>query len=213
MTFDTYANLQTEILAKLVRTADTDAIARCPSWITLAEDEMRMALSRLTVRQGELTNAAYSIAAEFNNLPTDFFRMRSNPLITSVSPDVSLNYVTPTQADLWDPNTNAGTPRFWTIQSNQLRVFPPPSTTFTASLRYFSLPSLSVSSTTNWLLTAHPKLYFKSALVEAYDYYDDAEAREMAQADRDRMLSAIYTSDGSDQQGTRMKIRVDNGTP
>lgn len=213
MSFDTYANLQVEILAKLNRASDTDAVTRCPSWITLAEDEMRMALTRLMVRQGEVVDTAFSISSEYTALPTGFFRMRSNPVLTSNTPVKILDYVAPTVADRWDPYASANTPALWTIQQNKLRVFPPPNTTYTAKLTYFSLPSLSVSNTSNWLLTAHPKIYFKAALAEAYDYYDDAEARDTAQADRDRMLSAIYTSDGSDQQGTRLRMRPDGGTP
>jgi hypothetical protein len=71
---------------------------------------------------------------------------------------------------------------------------------------------LSNSNTTNWLLTAHPKLYYIAALAEAYAYYDDGDKWMAAQQDRDRLLSAIYTSDGSDQQGVNMRVRVDNGT-
>lgn len=213
MSFDTYANLQVEILAKLNRASDTDAVTRCPSWIALAEDEMRMALTRLMVRQGEAVDNNYTITDEYTDLPSGFFRMRSNPVLTSVSPVQILDYVAPTVADKWDPYQSAAKPRLWTIQNNQLRVSPPPDASYTATLSYFSLPSLSASLSSNWLLAAHPKLYFKAALAEAYDYYDDDIARDAAQADRDRMLSAIYTSDGVDQQGTRLRIRVDGRTP
>lgn len=213
MSFDTYANLQTEILAKLNRVNDSDAVTRCPGWITLAEDELRMALTRLMVRQGETLDTNFSISSEYTALPSGYYRMRSNPVLTSVSPVQSLEYVTPTVADTWDPYQSADKPKMWTIQNNQLRVAPPPDTTYTAKLSYFALPSLSVSQTSNWLLAAHPKLYFKAALVEAYDYYDNELARGAAESERDRMLSAVYTSDGSDQQGTRMRIRVNGSTP
>lgn len=211
MSFDTYANLQSEILAKLNRASDTDAATRCVGWITLAEDEMRMALNRLMVRQGETRKTDYSISSETNTLPTDFIRMRSNPVLTSVTPVRTLDYMTPTQMDKLDPYAAADTPRVWTLQGNMLRVFPTPSTTFTATLNYYSLPSLSVSNTSNWMLVAHPKLYFKAALAEAYDYYDNAEDREAAAMERDRMLTAISIADSSDQQGTRLIIRTDGG--
>jgi hypothetical protein len=212
MTFDTFANLQTEILAKLNRAGDSDAVARCPSWITLAEDEMRMALTRLTVRQGETTDIAYSITSEYNTLPTGFLRGR-NIVITSSNPTQPLTYATPKQADEWDTGLTSGLPTRWTIQNNQLRVNRPPDTTYTASFTYYALVGLSVSNTSNWLLSAHPKLYFKAALAEAYDYYENAEGREAAYADRDRMLSAIYTSDGSDQQLVGGRMRPAGTTP
>jgi hypothetical protein len=212
MSFDTYANLQTEILAKLNRASDTDAVTRCVSWITLAEDEMRMALTRLMVRQGETKDAAFSISAEYTTLPTGFYRAR-NITITSVTPVINLEYLPPSEFDKLNPYADARRPKYYTIQGNQLRVSPTPDTTYTATFTYYALPSLSVSQTSNWLLAAHPKLYYVAALAEAYGYYDDGEKWMAAQADRDRILSAIYTSDGSDQQGVNMRIRLDNGNP
>ena len=213
MSFDTYANLQLEILAKLNRASDTDAVTRCPSWITLAEDEMRLALNRLLARQGETVNTAFTISSEYTALPSGFYRMRSNPVITSVNPKQVLDYTPPTVAEQWDPAMSAAKPTRWTIQGNQLRVSPAPDASYTATLAYFALPSLSVSNTSNWLLAAHPKIYFKAALAEAYDYYENYDAKNDAQADRDRLFDAIYTSDGVDQQGTRMRARPDGRTP
>lgn len=212
MTFDNYTNLQVEILAKLNRAMDTDAVTRCPSWITLAEDEMRLALNRIVARQGETKDSAFAITTEYTTLPTGFFRMRANPVLNG-SPVQVLDYTPPTVADRWDPFASAAKPKLWTIQNNQLRVSPPPDTSYTAVLSYFALPSLGVSQATNWMLTAHPKLYFKAALAEAYDYYENSTERDAAQADRDRMLSAVYTSDGVDQQGTRMRMRPDGCNP
>lgn len=211
MSFDTYANLQAEILAKINRAGDSDAVTRCPSWITLAEDEMRMALTRLMVRQGETKDSTFAISSEYTALPSGFFRIRNIKI--NGSPTQNLDYVTPEVADNWDVYGDQNKPRLYTIQNNQLRVYPAPDTPYTATFTYFALPSLSVANTTNWLLTAHPKIYFKSALAEAYDYYDNDNARDLAQSDRDRMFDAIYKSDGSDQQGANLKTRVDGATP
>lgn len=212
MSFDTYANLQAEILAKLVRANDTDAVTRAPSWITLAEDEMRLGLGRLKVRQGETVDSNFSIASEFTALPAGYFNTREI-LITSVSPNVQLKYAPPQVSNAWDPYASADTPKFWTIQGNQLRVYPAPNTTYTARFTYYALQNLSNTNTSNWLLAAHPKIYFKAALAEAYDYYDDAENRDAAMMDRERLLNALYTSDGSDQQGTTVQIRVHGACP
>lgn len=212
MAFDTYANLQLEILAKLNRAGDTDAVARCVSWITLAENEIRASLNRLMARQGETRDPAFSIAAEYTALPAGFYRGRQI-LLTSVNPRVILDYVPPSVADSWDMYASANTPRLWTIQGGQLRVFPTPNTTYTATFTYWALPSLSGSQTSNWLLAAHPKLYFKAALCEAYDYYDDAENKQSAIADREMLLDKINLADSSDQQGTRLKVRVNGATP
>jgi hypothetical protein len=208
---DTYANLQTAVLAWLNRAGDSDAAVRCPDWITLAEDELRMALNRLTVRQGEVVNAAFAISAEYTALPAGFTRLRAIKI--NANPDRPLDYVPPQVADRWGKLETASTPRLYTIQNNQLRVFPQPDTAYTATITYFALPSLSVSNTSNWLLAAHPKLYLSAALAEAFGYYDDSAKYMGASAERDRMLTAIATVDGSDKQGSSMRMRVDSGTP
>ena len=211
MSFDTYANLQTEILAKINRT-DTDAVTRCPSWIKLAEDEIRLSLNRLMVRQGETRKTDYTISSEFTALPDDFYRVRS-VVITTSNPKVVLDYATPSQADNWNPYSVTSVPRYWTIQGNQLRVYPSPDASYTATLTYYSLPALSSTNTTNWLLTSHPKIYFKGALVEAYDYYENYDARALAISDREMLLDNLNMADGSDQQGSNMRMRVSGGNP
>lgn len=211
MSLDTYANLQTEILTKLVRQNDTDAQVRVLTWISLAEDEMRMAFNRLKVRFGEIKDPAFAITAEYTPLPTGFYSFRTIKLNTS--PVQVLDYVAPEVADRWDDNATPGQPQLRSIQGNQLRVFPPPDASYTATAFYYALTALSGSNTSNWLLAAHPKLYYKAALAEAYDYYEDDEGYQAASADRDRMLSAISTSDSSDQQGSGMRMRVNGATP
>ena len=210
MSLDTYTGLQAAILAKLMRTNDADAIARIPDWITMAENELRMALTRLTLRQGEVVNSSYVIAGEYNALPTGFLRQR-NLKITSPSV-MQLDYIAPETADSWSIE-QAALPRLYTIQGNQLRVFPVPDVTYTATFTFYSLTPLSVTNTTNWLLTAHPKLYFVATLAEAFAYYEKEDGLQIAISERERMLSAIYTSDGADQQGSNMRIRVRGNTP
>lgn len=213
MAFDNYINFQEEILAKLNRLNDGEAVLRVPSWITLAENQLRMGLNKLMIRQGETNNQTFSIAAEYTALPTGFLRFRSPPRLTSVSPTASLEYVPPSVADNWDTSAPAGQPKLYTIQGNQLRVFPTPSTTYTATANYYALTPLSLSAPTNWLLTAHPLLYFRAVLAQAYDFYDDAENYTRAVGEREQMLSDISTADGSDQQGSRMRMKNDGGTP
>ena len=211
MALDTYTNLQASILAWLNRVSDADAATRCPDWITLAEDEMRMALNRLMVRQGEVNNATFAINSEYTALPSGFYRFRSIKI--NSTPIQPLEYVSPQLADRWDSLATPNLPRLYTIQNNQLRVFPPPDAAYTATITYYALPSLSVSNASNWMLAAHPKLYLKAALAEAYDYYENNDKFAQNTQERERMISALSTSDSSDQQGTAMRIRTDNGSP
>ena len=207
MPFDTYSALQTTILNRINRASDSEAITACPDWITLAEDEMRMALNRLTVRQGETTDPAFIISSEYTALPTGFYRPRALKLNTD--PIQFLDWVAPNAADRWDTGSAPSMPKYFTLQGGSLRVFPVPDAAYTATFTYYALPSLSVSNPTNWMLQAHPKLYLVAAVAEAAAHYENADLAQLYEAKRDDMLSRIYTSDGSDQQGSAMRMRTD----
>jgi hypothetical protein len=207
MPFDTYANLQTAILNRINRASDSEAITVCPDWITLAEDEMRMALNRLTVRQGETTDPAFVISSEYTTLPAGFYRQRAIKLNTN--PIQFLDWTPPNVADRWDTGSAPSKPKLFTLQGGSLRVFPIPDAAYTAQFTYYALPSLSNSNPSNWLLAAHPKLYLVAAVAEAAAHYENAELAQLYEAKRDQMFSAIYTSDGSDQQGSAMRMRTD----
>lgn len=212
MPFDNYANLQASVLAYLNRSTDADAVVRCPDWITLAEDVFRMSLSDLKVRQGETQNASFAISTEYTALPADWYATRT--IVLNTAPIQGLSYVTPVVADNWDIYATPGRPKLYTIQNKQLRVFPAPDIAYTAKFTYFSLPSLTTLSPTNWLLTAHPRLYLFAALAEAHAYYSSLENYSAFSSERERMLDNIYTSDGSDKQGgNAMRMRVSTGTP
>lgn len=210
MALATYADLQATVLGFINRASDADAIARCPDWITLAEDEMRMALNRLMVRQGETVNNAFAIASEYTTLPAGFYRMRVAPKLNLAYP-APLQYVAPSRMDNYASGI-ANTPRFYTVEGNQLRVNPAPDIGYTATIDFYGLTPLSAG--VNWLYAAHPKLYLMATIAEAKFYYTDMDGYNAAQQDRDRMFSAIYTSDGSDQQAVGpLRIRTDTRNP
>jgi hypothetical protein len=211
MALDTYAHLQTYILGRINRSLDTDAATAVIDWIALAEDELRLAARRLQLRQGETVNAAFTISAEYTALPSGFYRQRS--LLLTGAPNVELDFVPPNVSDRWGLNANADKPVAYTVQGNQIRVTPPPDTSYAGIFTYFGLPSLSNSNTTNWLLTAHPKIYVAATLAEAYAYYGNDTKQAKAESDRERLLFAAYESDGSDQMGSNQRMQSDGGCP
>ena len=212
MAFGTYGQLQEEVLAKLNRANDGEAVLRCASWVTLAEDGLRMRFSRMKSRQGETRNSAYVISSEFTNLPDGFIRMRSAPVL-QLTPTRVLEYAPPNSIDHWDKHNSNGIPSKYTVQGNQLRVNPPPDISYTAEIGFYTLPALSVTSPTNWLLTAHPRLYFKAVLTEAYDFYEDAANYDKTLLEVNAMIEEIDATDGAEVEGPRVRIRVSGATP
>lgn len=206
-----YATLQTAILNWLGRSSDTDAVARVPEWIQLAEDEMRLNMNRLMLRQGETKDTSFTISAEYTALPSGFIRQRY--LRLEGNPPTPLDYIDPQTVERYTLLTSTTEkPQLFTIQGNQLRVIPKPDTTYTCTFGYWTLPNLSVTDP-NWLLTAHPKIYLKASLAEAYNYYSDEDSEIKERADVMRMLDQLQTVDGSDAQGSALKMRTDGGTP
>lgn len=207
-----YASLQTAVLSRINRANDSEAILNCPLWVQLAEDELRMVMSRMQIRQAETKEDAYSISTEYTTLPTGFISVREIRLATS--PPKELDYIPPQSVDRYKNLTGSvGTPDFYTIQGNKLRVISPPDSTYTASFTYYSLPSLSVSATTNWLLDTHPKVYYKAVLSEAYDFYEAYDKKTVQLQDVDRMLTELEITEEQGAAASGLRQRVDSGCP
>lgn len=207
MPITTYSELQTAALRWLVRESDTDAIARCPDWISLAEDLLRQDMSELRLRQGEVRSQNSTFSAEYTALPSDFIMMRQIRLESD--PVTSLEYMTPDQMDRQYAANMTSRPRTFCIQGNSIRVAPAPDRTYTATLTYYALPALSVSNTTNWLLTLTPRLYLYSTLIEAAMYYRDDDLRKQLLAEREMMLNKLQTTSGADEQSGPVRVRSD----
>jgi hypothetical protein len=73
-----------------------------------------------------------------------------------------------------DRSDLAGPPTNYAITAGQIELLPTPDETYSASLVYYSrIPALSVSNTTNWLLTEAPDTYLYGSLVHAAPYLKD----------------------------------------
>lgn len=203
MPFTNYTELQTAVLGRLLRSADSEAVALCPDWITLAEDEIRLGIAKKDLRQGETVNASFSITTALTALPTGYIRYRSLKL----SNGKQLEWRPLSEIDRWE-NVPAGIPQEFTIQGNQIRVLPAPDGTYTATMSYFSLPPLSVGSPTNWLLTAHPKLYFVATVAEAAAHYENAELAQAYEFKRQDLIDRIFEADSVQQQGNSLRVKV-----
>jgi len=207
-----YATLQTSVLAWINRTNDADAVSVCPLWVQMAENELRMAMSRMMVRYGEVRDPAFSISSEYTNLPDGFIRARLLRLEGNTPRE--LEYMPPQAIErLTLLTSGADKPKIYTIQGNQLRVIPAPDTTYTATFTYYSLPSLSVSNTTNWLLTAYPLIYLFAVIAYAYDYYKDYAGKADKLADMSRLLTELEITEAQGAAASALRMRVDSSCP
>jgi len=161
MAIGTYAELQTAVANWLDRDDLTD---RIPEFIVLAESRFNRVLR---LRSMEAKYTANTVAAQRNlALPTSYIQMRNFQVNTS--PLTTLSYVTPEIYDrLWGGSTQ-GTPKFYTILANEVSLGPiPASVQEVEMLFYKKFDNLSVTTTTNTLLTDSPDLYLYGAMMEA----------------------------------------------
>ena len=161
MAIGTYAELQTAVANWLDR---DDLTARIPEFITLAEARFNRLLR---LRSMESKYTANTVAGQRNlALPTSYIQMRNFQVNTN--PLTTLSYVTPEIYDrLWGGSTS-GTPKFYTILANEVSFGPIPATVMQVEMLFYKkFDNLSVTTTTNSLLTDAPDVYLYGAMMEA----------------------------------------------
>lgn len=170
MSFSDYPNLQLEIQSFLWDRSDV--VAKIPTFIQLAEAEMRRELRTQQV----VVTRPLSISSALAGLPSNERQILSIQLNW---PDgngtVDLDYATPEQMAEWSVVTPQK-PRFYTVQDNRLKFLPTPDREYTGTMTYRSaFDALSDSNQTNWILERHPDMYLSGALKWAKAWLIDSD--------------------------------------
>jgi hypothetical protein len=182
MPISTYSELQAAVADFLNRDDLTTAI---PNFISLAE----AALNRRMRAPEMVTRATVTIDAEYENRPSDWletirYQVNTNPIAV-------LEFVTPEEAIIQKTKYSAsGQPLFFSTVGTQFQHVPVPDTSYTGELMYYSrIPALSVTNTTNWLLTANPDIYLYATLVQSAPYLKEDERLATWATILDRLLA------------------------
>src|SRR5512139_579977 len=155
-----YSTLQTEIAGWLDR---TDLTSYITTFIGMAEAEFnRVIWTPETEAVTTLTAAAETVS-----LPANFRMARA--LFISADPKVNLEQMSLNELRYRYSAAATGQPSNYAIQSgNTLVLGPSPDASYSVVLNYYQkIPALTVSATTNWLLTAHPDIYIYGTLLRA----------------------------------------------
>lgn len=168
MAITTYAELKSAIADWLNRDDLTDTIG---NFISLAEAQFNRSIRhrKMVVRSDATLDTPY-FAVPGDWLQTIRFQLSTNP----VTP---LLFVTPEQAlEESQVYSAAQQPLFYTMIGEQFQVVPAPDSSYDAELLYYAkIPSLSTTTTTNWLLSESPDLYLYGALVQSAPYLKEDE--------------------------------------
>lgn len=186
MSLDTYSNLQTEIADWLAR---TDLTARIPTFITLAEVEIKRRLRRTSVA-GTLTVSAETVA-----IPVAIAELRSISLVSSSpSLDYPIRICTPEMlAERKARNAGiAGRPTDMAVMGSNFVFSPAPDQSYTANIFYFSsLTPLSGSVATNTVLIEAPDAYLFGALLQAEPFLEHDERMATWQGKFDNAIDQL----------------------
>lgn len=174
-----YLQLQTETQDYLHR---TDLTAKMPGFVALAESYLFRELAISDTDKTVTGTASGTIA-----LPADFLQM------VRLTLDV---YGIERELDYWkDPQPGmigTGTPRFYALETNAIRLYPAPASATTYTLYYTpKLSALSPTNTSNWLLENAPDLYMYSTALEAAKYIRDNETLQTLAAMLPAMLESV----------------------
>jgi hypothetical protein len=179
-----------------------------PDFITLAEAQF----NRNIRHRRMVERATATLDSEYSAVPADWlesirYQINTNPITT-------MEFVSPDQAAmLKGANGTTGKPIYYTQIGQQFQVVPAPDSgsAYTGELTYYAtIPALSVSNTTNWLLTDSPDLYLYGALLQAAPYLQDDQRLSTWGTLYERCLNDLKVSDERSRMATsalRMRAR------
>lgn len=189
MSIATYSELTTAVANWLSR---ADLTSRIPEAIALAE-----AAFNRNIRHRQMEQRSTASATEYMSLPSDFLELRS--VKVDSTPDTSLRILSPWDGDRLYTGAS-GSPLFYVLQANQLRLLPAPDSSVTIEIDYYKrIPALSSTATTNWLLTDYPDLYLYGSCFHALALVQDDNRTQMVLSFMNGIMDAV----GREQQKAR----------
>jgi len=175
MALTSYSTLKTAVANWLNRTDLSDEIA--DDFIVLTEADFN---SKLRIRK-MVNQTTITIDSETESVPTGFLQVR-NFYILSGATKYSLRYVSPSHMDQLRVTSTSGTPEVYTILGDTFRFSPKPDTSYTGYINYYKkFDALSVTNTSNWILTDHPAIYLYGSLYHAANFLGGVEPSQVQQ--------------------------------
>jgi len=206
MAISNYSELQTAVANWLDR---DDLTARIPEFIALAEARFNRVLR---LRSMEAKYTANTVASQRNlALPTGYIQMRNFQVNTN--PLTTLSYVTPEIYDrLWGGSTS-GTPKFYTILANEVSFGPIPGSVMEVEMLFYKkFDSLSVTTTTNWLITNAPDIYLYGSMLEAEPFIMNDERVPLWATALERAVTDMQEQDNKDRHsGSALRVMNTSG--
>ena len=206
MAISNYTELKTAVANWLDRDDLTD---RIPEFIALAEARFNRVLR---LRSMEVKYTADTVAGQRNlALPASYIQMRNFQV--NSSPLTTLSYVTPEIYDrVWGGSTS-GTPKFYTILANEVSFGPIPGSVMEVEMLFYKkFDNLSVSTTTNWLITNAPDIYLYGSMLEAEPFIMNDERVPLWAQALQQGVADLQEQDNKDRHsGSALRVMNTSG--
>jgi len=202
MAISTYAELQTAIADFLNRDDLTSVI---PTFISLAEAQIARDVRHW--RMEKRAESDLTAGDQFHALPTDFcefvrLKIEDYPLALMSTDEM--------QHERYKRGDASGQPTGYCLTGGEIELFPTPDSAYSLVMTYIrTIPALSDSNNTNWLLQYAPDVLLYGSLVQSAPYLHDDE--------RALVWGALYTagvdklnssSDKAEMSGTNLKMTI-----
>lgn len=171
MALATYSDLKTSATEWYM--GRTDLAAYADDFILMSE-----AFFNTTLRCREMETVATLTPTDgVCTLPDDY--LEYTRVVEAVSPRRTLEFITADAADRLYPTRPSGVASHFTIIGSNLTALPLSSNDIELTY-YATIPALSDSNTTNWLLAKLPNLYLHACMMHAAEFVkdDDQLAKE-----------------------------------
>jgi hypothetical protein len=182
-----------------------DLAAVIPTFISLAEADINRVLRDYRMEK----RSTAQVDAQYSALPGDWLETIRVQIVGDTS---RLELVSDgALADMRAMRNDAGgKPTHYAHTAGGLELFPTPDAEYTVEVVYFAkVPALSVSATTNWLLSAAPDVYLYGALTQSAPYLkDDQRAPVWAGLYQNAISSLNTASERSRYSGTGLRLRI-----
>lgn len=201
MAISTYSELLTAIEDWAVR---PDLATYIPDFVTLATAMFNVGQQGVKpIRTREMEEVAtLSPTSGVFTVPTDYLQYRRVVELASMRRE--LLYIAPSYAEQAYPDRPSGQPRDFTIVGSGLYAFPTTSNDIEMTY-YQQIPNLSVSNTTNWLLTKAPHIYLHGGLFQLALFTSDNDLLQRSTA---ILAAAIDGLNQQDEMGNYARAAV-----
>lgn len=194
MALTTYAQLIDEVQSWLSRSTTDLSDDQVKTFVSMAEDRIAR---EVRIREME-ASADLTVATQEVALPTGFLAVRR--LYIDGNPIKRLGFLSPDSFWIRFLSTDAGLPKAFTIEGDNLVFGPSPDSSRVGKLLYYKrLTAFSADSDTNDILTRHRGIYLYASIIEAALYLEDMVSAQAYSVLFDDLVEKVKEMDKRDR--------------